>query len=554
MKNFLKKNWLLILIIVLAFILRFWKLDIYPALNADEASNSYDAYSLIQTGKDQHGHSWPIAFQSFNDYKPGLYVYLGIPFVRLMGLTPLAARLPGAIAGVLSVFVLYLLVKELFDNQYFIFRHSLPTIASLFLAISPWHIQFSRGGWEVNVATFLMLLGFYLLIKFINSKSLLSLVFGIFSLALSLYCYHAARVIVPLLGITLLIIYRKEIFIKENTKKILIGIGFGIIILIPLIRDLLLPGALSRAAGVGLFADKGPVSRINEQRGEHGDLGSLPAKLVHNKVVNYTLAFLNNWTTHYNGEFLFMSGDSIQRNKVPETGEMYLFDIIFLIFGFIYVVKYWNKSWVFIISWLLIAPLASSLTFQSPNALRSQNMVIPLIIVSAFGFVYIVEMVRKINNKYLLITGCLLLAIIMIWNFSRYQYMYWKYMDKLYPYSSQYGVKELVDYVYKDQNKYSNIFITNRYDQPYILFLFYMKYPPQDFQFHHTLTTRDEYGFSTVADFDKYHFGSIDFDSLKNNYPGSLIIGTPEEIANTANIIKRIYGTNGFEYFDVVQN
>jgi hypothetical protein len=96
--------------------------------------------------------------------------------------------------------------------------------------------------------------------------------------------------------------------------------------------------------------------------------------------------------------------------------------------------------------------------------------------------------------------------------------------------------------------------VTNRYDQPYILFLFYLKYPPQEFQFHHVLTTKDEFGFSTVADFDKYHFGSIDFESMKNNYPNSLIIGTPEEIPQSANIVKRIYGTNGFEYFDVVQN
>lgn len=127
-------------------------------------------------------------------------------------------------------------------------------------------------------------------------------------------------------------------------------------------------------------------------------------------------------------------------------------------------------------------------------------------------------------------------------------------MSKQYPYSSQYGVKELVAYVAENESKYSDIYITNRYDQPYILFLFYLKYEPQDFQFRHTLTSRDEFGFSTVADFGKYHFGPIDFESFKNNYPNSLIIGTTSEIPKTANIIKRIYGSNGFEYFVAVQN
>lgn len=127
-------------------------------------------------------------------------------------------------------------------------------------------------------------------------------------------------------------------------------------------------------------------------------------------------------------------------------------------------------------------------------------------------------------------------------------------MSKEYPYSSQYGVEELVSYISQNGSKYQNVFITTRYDQPYILFLFYLKYPPQKFQGNHILTVPDEFGFSTVANFDKYHFGSIDFKSLSEIYPNSLIIGTPQEIPHTAKIIKRVFGSNGFEYFDIVQN
>ncbi|NMC77024.1 MAG: hypothetical protein GYA60_07015 [Candidatus Methanofastidiosa archaeon] len=112
----------------------------------------------------------------------------------------------------------------------------------------------------------------------------------------------------------------------------------------------------------------------------------------------------------------------------------------------------------------------------------------------------------------------------------------------------------MVDYLNKNANTYNDVFITNRYDQPYILLLFYMKYNPRDFQFHHALSSRDDYGFSTVADFGKYHFGPIDFESIQNNYPNSLIIGTPKEIPQTSNIVDRIFGINGFEYFDIVSN
>lgn len=569
MINFLKKYWFLIAVLILAAFLRFYQLGTYPALNADEASNAYDAYSLIQTGMDQHGNTWPVAFQSFNDYKPGLYVYLDMPFVKFMGLTPLAARIPGALAGVLSVLVLYFLVNEPFISSGFGVEglnpkhktlnrsETLALISSLFLAISPWHIQFSRGGWEVNVATLFIILGVYSFLRFVRTNGFAYLAFSIFNLALSLYAYHAARVVVPLLGIAALVIYKKEIFVSKNLKNIIVAVLFGILVVTPLVIDLSKPGALSRVAGVGLFADPGPINRINEQRGEHADVNSLSAKLIHNKVVNYGLAFLDNWSAHYHGLFLFVSGDDVQRDKVPETGEMYLFDIALVLVGIAIIFKDYKqnpKSYALILTWLVIAPIPAALTFQAPSALRAESMAIPLIIISSLGFVYLLGLLKTVK-KSLRVGGWVLMAIFIGWSFARYMHMYWVHMAKEYPFSSQYGVKELVSYVIQNQDKYKNIVVTDKYDQPYILFLFYMKYPPNKFQFHHSLSIPDQYGFSTVREFAKYRFITFsDWNSIRNEYPNSLIIGTPEEIPPEANIVKKIYGENGYEYFDVVAN
>lgn len=547
MIQFFKKYWVIIAVLVLASFLRFYKLDSYPALNADEASIGYDAYSLIKTGMDQHGNPWPIHFQSFNDYKPGLYMYVVLPFVKLIGLNEWAVRIPGAFAGVLTVFILYLFVKEIFPDKKW-----LSEISALFLAISPWHIQFSRGGWEVNLATLFILLGVLMFIKAIKKPSILSFTFSLLPFALSLYTYHAARVVAPLLGIGLAVIYRKDLFKKTNTKAILVSLVIFLALLAPLARDFLKGEVLSRAAGVGLFADQGPVNRINEQRGEHGNPNSIVAKIIHNKAVNYGLAFFENWSAHYHGLFLFVSGDSVQRDDVPETGEMYLTDIIFVIIGMAYLLKNINKKESqMIVLWLFAAPIAAALTFQAPSALRAQNMVIPLVIISSLGFVSLMEWftVRKLK----IIDWILIIAI--AWGFARYMHMYWVHMAKEYPFSSQYGVKELVSYVAQNQDKYENIVVTDRYDQPYILFLFYMKYPPEKFQFHHSLSTPDEFGFSTVREFDKYSFVTFtDWESMQKDYPGSLIVGTPEEVSKTANIVKKIYGENGYEYFDIVAN
>jgi 4-amino-4-deoxy-L-arabinose transferase-like glycosyltransferase len=545
------KNWILIGIIILAFMLRFYHLNSYPALNADEASIGYDAYSLLQTGRDQHGNSWPITFQSFNDYKPGGYVYLVAPFVATLGLNEWAVRMPNAIISVISIYVIYLLVKELFGKE----KESLALLSALFLTISPWHIHFSRGGWEANTATFFVMLGVLFFLKGIEKKKYVFL--SILFFVMSIYTYQATRVITPLIGFGLVIIYWKSIF--KNLRPFVIAGVFGFILLIPLFIDITHGNVLSRAAGVGLFADPGPRSRVEEQRVEHGNIDNIVAKALHNKVVNYTLAFLENWGKHYHGEFLFLSGDSVTRNKIPETGQMYIFDIVFLVVGGVRLLKNKTKKETqILLMWVVVGPIASALTFQAPSALRAETMVVPLVIIASYGCVELLRFiskacgplaVKKIRHILYIVFG-----ILIIWQFTRYLQMYYVHMAKEYPYSSQYGVKELVDYVKANQDKYKKILVTDRYDQPYVLFLFYMKYPPIKFQAEHTLTSRDQFGLSTVNHFDKYYFASIKFDQAKPENPNTMIIGTNEEIPKEANIVKNIYGTNGFLYFKIVAN
>ncbi len=57
------KKIILIVILLLAAFLRLFNLANFPTgINADEAAIGYNAYSLIETGKDEHGASWPIHF------------------------------------------------------------------------------------------------------------------------------------------------------------------------------------------------------------------------------------------------------------------------------------------------------------------------------------------------------------------------------------------------------------------------------------------------------------------------------------------------------------
>lgn len=542
----------LLTIVILAAVLRFWRLDSVPALNADEAAIGYNAWSLIKTGLDEHGTAWPVHFQSFNDYKPGLFFYIVLPFVKIMGLTTWAVRIPGALFGVASVLAIYEFAVQLrlFDQANK--NSKVGLMASLFLAISPWHIHFSRGGWEVNVATLFLIIAMWLLLNGFNSRKYLLASVAVFVAAL--YTYHAARIVAPSLVAVVCAVYFGQF--KKQTKQFAVAAVFGLILLIPLAKDLTSGAVASRAAGVGIFADPGPLNRINEQRGEHVNLAGLSAKVLHNKPVNYALAFLDNWAAHYHGEFLFLSGDEIQRNRVPETGQMYLTDLLFVLVGLGVVLKSTQPGAKVLVSWLLVAPVAAALTFQSPHALRAHNMVVPLVILSSVGFVELLDWLRNIKPRSFGAAGLVVVLALMAWQFSRYEHMYWLHMTKELPYSSQYGVQELVDYIAANEDKYSDFVITDAYDQPYILTLFYLQYPSEQFQTDHELTARDGYGFSTVRDFGKFHFYSIKnhWEEIRAKYPGALIAGTPEEIPDAANVINEIKGSNDYTYFQLVAN
>lgn len=151
--------------------------------------------------------------------------------------------------------------------------------------------------------------------------------------------------------------------------------------------------------------------------------------------------------------------------------------------------------------------------------------------------------------------GCWVLLIALIaWNFARYIHLYYAHMAREYPFSSQYGVPELVSYISQNQDKYQKIYVTDKYDQPYILFLFFMKYDPLEFQDGHELTGKDKYGFSTVGSFGKYHFGFSDFSEILENEENILVAVAPDEVPGGADIVQKIYGSNGYEYFDIITN
>ncbi len=536
----MKRNKLIIAIILLAGILRLFMLSKFPAgLNADEAALGYNAWSLIETGKDEHSVSWPLVFRSFDDYKPPLYVYLALPFVKAMGLSVTSVRLPSALLGTISVYILFLLVKHLFPEKR---KSFLPELSAFILAISPWHLQFSRGGWEVNVATFFILMALLFLYKsFENTKHLFVFVI---SAVLSLYTYHSARVITPALILVFSIIYFKEIksfFAKSNFKRTILAIIFTVVLALPIAFQMLSKEGQSRFSGVSIFSDPGPAWQSTNFRIEHQN-DSLFVKLVHNKFLSYAMRFVQNYQSHFSPDFQFIDGDAIPRSRVPEMGENLLFFLPFFVLGFLYVIKFDTPGKKTILSWLFISPLAAALTYQSPHALRAENMSVPFSVIIAIGLIETCLFVKKYAKKLL---PALLTFVILgtVYGFGRYLHMYYIHYPKELPIAWQYGFEQIAVYTKANYEKYDHIIISDRYDQPYILIAFFTKYPPEKLQKEIVMSSPDKYGFSTGRKLDKYEFRAINYEQDKN-IPNALIVSADEKVDDTKiiNTVKSLSG------------
>lgn len=533
------------LILIIAFFIRFVDLSHTPALNPDEAALGYNAYSLILTGKDEHGASWPLHFKSFGDYKPGGYVYLAIPFVKYFGLTPLAVRLPNLILSILTILFLYKLVFLLSKSK------ELATLTSLVLTFSPWHIHFSRGAWESSAALSFIVIGIYYFFKSIKEKFSFNFCLFVINFVLSLYVYHSARLIAPLLALSLSILYFQ--FLIKRFSQLIFPIFIGILLCLPVLFSFLNNGGTTRLGGVGLGADLGPINRANELINHHSNT-KIINRAMHNKRVLYLISWAQKYASHFDLNFLAVNGDEVPRSKVPEMGQIYLIEVPFLILGLIFLLKparsvggskFFNfKSKIFIVLFLLISPIASSLTFQAPSALRALSMVVPLSILIACGIYYLFSLIHKSR---IINLASILIILFFSYSIAYYFDSYFFHYPKRYPFAWQYEFDKLVPYVESQKYNYKNIYITDKYDQPYILFLFYSHYNPSLIQSQIKLTPPDVFGFSTVSGYDNYHFGKIDWEHIE---PNSLIVASDETVpSNPIKIIKFSNNTPAFTIY-----
>lgn len=206
--------WLLIGVLIIATFLRFYQLpNTPPGLYPDEAMDGANAQYTSHTGEFK-------VYYPEDNGREGLYVNIlavAFKFHLLPETAPWSVRFPAAVAGVLTVWGIYLLVAELFkerDEGY-----AIALLAAFLLAVSFWHINFSRIGFRAILAPLLLAWSLNFLIKAFRARprdgkkhspaGLCYAIAGGAIYSLGFYTYIAYR-ITPLLLLIFLPFFKKD--------------------------------------------------------------------------------------------------------------------------------------------------------------------------------------------------------------------------------------------------------------------------------------------------------------------------------------------------------
>ena len=483
-----KLFWLIFsLITFLAVGLRFYGITEFPpSLYWEEVALGYDAYSILETGKDHHGNPFPIvAFESFGDWKPSLYFYALVPFIKFLGLTELAVRLPAAISGVAIVIGVGVLIRQFIKEKQ---KDSLQLVAMGITAISPWAIQFSRAGWEVNLATTLVLWGVILFMNGFDKKknSLIFSLGGVVLLCLSMYAYHAARIVAPLLGLGLLILWGW----KRANKKLLHMLFFSLtalLIVSPIIFSLGKSQTTQRFAETSIFSNSQVIVESNSRKEQAGD--TLISQLIYHRYVFFGKEILNNFFDHFRADFLFVSGDINPRHSIQYMGTFYHLEAVFLLLGFYALFSKKIKYRWFLIWWLVIGIMPAAITKTTPHALRILPTLPVWIILISLGIKQSLILFEKYKK---------IVFILILITYLGEGIMFWRFYSKIYPnlYASewQYGYKEAVMELenQRQKNPQETIYFSRKKGRPAMYYWFYTQTDPREVQNANSKVKKDQ--------------------------------------------------------------
>jgi hypothetical protein len=355
------RRWWTGIVIVLALTalacgIRLYKLTEIPyGLHSDEAANGLDTFDVL------NGYH-PIFFERNNGREP-LFIYLQSLSVARLGATPFALRLPAALIGAATVPAVFWMARAAFMGS------DLPAAwlalwTALLVAVSYWHVSFSRFGYRGIMVPLLASLTFgcfWLARRAVLTGSRfpwVSSVIGGLCLGGSLYTYTAGRVtpvlFVIVAGAGILLVERGSAGAALRGRLLLsaaIMALVGLVVFLPL-------GVYGLQHPANFMGRQAAISALNPAANGGNTLGMVAQGIARTA-----------------GQFGILGDDKLRLN--PANRPVFTVQLaVWLIFGLAVALRRSRSlPYLFAVAWLAMFALPAALSVEAlPHTLRSLGM------------------------------------------------------------------------------------------------------------------------------------------------------------------------------------
>lgn len=371
---------ILVIIFFLSFFVRLYQLDRIPiGLNIDEASMGYNAYSLLQTGKDRYGQVFPVIFRSFGSFQAPLYTYFTVPVVFLFGVNIFAVHLVSALSGFIVVCATFLIAFVGLKHNF-----TQAMAITVVVAFTPWSILFTRFGTEASLglALFVLSIAFFIL----SLSKIQFFILATFFLGLSTHAYYSERVISVIFFIGFIFLFFKKLL----RYKLWLMLG-TIVLIATLIPHLVISGSgafTRRLEQVNYFSEDTFLKQDESLR-------NLPL----GRGIYITREFLSQYVAYFSPRNLFFDPDPQGARSIPDLSVFYSWMVIPFFIGIYHLLK--KKSLPVIkilILVILISPIPAALTRDPFYTIRTLVFLWSISFVIGIG---VYNLLIKISNFYL---------------------------------------------------------------------------------------------------------------------------------------------------------
>lgn len=433
--------------------------DIPEGLHQDEVSIGYETYSLLKTGKDRWGLDYPVYFISWGSGQNTLYAYLSLIPVQLFGLNDFSIRLVSGILGLLTVWLVYQLVYQLYHNK------NLARICTIIYMFDPWHFIQSRWALEPNILPFFLILFLVTFTSAINAaqeskfslKNKIKIIFCLTPLAILLYCYAISIFIIPFFIIISVYYFRRELYLKP--EYFLYSFGIFLALSLPFALFILKNNILKTDLGIEAFLPFSVPKMFSARESIPGNLEVLFHVIVSN--IKFVISGFDDETT---------------TNMTNTSGSHFM--IVFSLLGLYFTATSKKRADKILAIWFISC--FSIFFLFSLNLTRSNCLQTLIPVMSGIGLYFTIKSLSDLRLRLFMSAAFSLILCVQTTLF------FGDYFIKYPKYSVGYlaGYKEALQEAVLHKRTGEKIAITKNIVFNYLYTAFYQKFDP--FQFQHS--------------------------------------------------------------------